>query len=71
MRAKSKAWRLATVDYTGLFQRLGERSLSRTAFAKLLGVSSRTIAKIGRGEPVSGRVINRMAVLMDALGIKR
>ena len=52
------------VDYTGLSQRLGERGLSRTAFAKLLGISSRTMAKIGRGESVSGRVINRMAAYL-------
>lgn len=52
-------------DYGGLFQKLDERGLSRTAFARLVGVSSRTMAKIGRGEPVADRVVGRMA---DFLG---
>ncbi|MEY8437052.1 Fic family protein [Atopobiaceae bacterium 24-176] len=52
-------------DYTGLFRRLEERGLSRTAFAKQLGISSRTMAKIGRGEQVSHRVVGRMAAFLE------
>ena len=52
------------IDYTGLFQRLSERGLSRTALARELGISSRTMAKIGRGEPVASRVMDRMATFL-------
>lgn len=49
------------VSYTGLLQRLDERGLTRTALATELGISSRTMAKIGRGERVADRVLARIA----------
>ncbi|MEC4176865.1 Fic family protein [Adlercreutzia sp. R7] len=52
------------ISYSGLSQKLNERGLTRTALAKELGISSRTMAKIGRGEKVSDRVLERMATFL-------
>lgn len=49
------------VSYDGLLRRLRERGLSRTALAKTVGISSRTMAKIGRGEKVADAVLLKMA----------
>ena len=38
------------VSYDGLIQKLSEKGLTKTALADELGISSRTVAKIGRGE---------------------
>ena len=43
------------VSYDGLIKKLDERGLTRTALAEKLGISSRTIAKIGRGEKIEPR----------------
>ena len=49
------------ISYSGLSQKLDERDITKTALAKELGISSRTMAKIGRGEKVAKRVLERMA----------
>lgn len=52
------------ISYSGLMQKVDERGLTKTALAKELGISSRTMAKIGRGEKVSDRVLERMAAFL-------
>ena len=37
-------------SYKGLEQKLKERGIGRSDLTKLLGLSSRTVAKIGKGE---------------------
>ena len=49
------------ISYKGLEQKLTERGITRSDLTKELGISSRTIAKIGRGEKLS-------RVVMDKLG---
>ncbi len=53
------------ISYDGLTNKLKERELTKTALAKELGVSSRTIAKIGRGEKISNKVLAKMAAYLD------
>ena len=53
------------ISYDGLWGKLHEKKMTRTAMAKELGISSRTMAKIGRGENVSDAVLKRIA---DFLG---
>lgn len=53
------------VSYTGLLQKLKERGLTKTALTTELGISSRTIAKIGRGEKLSARVLEKIAAFLD------
>jgi len=52
------------ISYSGLSQKLDERDITKTALAKELGISSRTMAKIGRGEKVAKRVLERMAAYL-------
>ena len=48
-------------SYKGLEQKLNERSIRRSDLTKLLGLSSRTIAKIGKGEKLSRGVMEKLA----------
>ena len=48
-------------SYDGLLQQLAARNLTRSALAESLGISSRTIAKIAKGEKLSDRVLQKMA----------
>lgn len=48
-------------SYDGLLKNLNEKNMTRSTLADKLGVSSRTIAKIGRGEKIAEHVIKRIA----------
>jgi Fic family protein/DNA-binding Xre family transcriptional regulator len=50
------------ISYSNLLQKLNEKGLTKTALAKALGISSRTVAKIGRGEKIADHVLEKMAV---------
>ena len=52
------------LSYAGLLQKLQERGLTKTALAAQLGISSRTIAKIGRGEKIADHVLKKMAAYL-------
>ena len=49
------------ISYKGLEQKLNERNIGRSDLTKLLGISSRTIAKIGKGEKLSRGVMEKLA----------
>ena len=51
--------------YNGLKTKLAEKGISRTSLTKSLGISSRTIAKIDKGQKLSGIVLKKIA---DYLG---
>ena len=53
------------ICYDGLLQKLEQRGLTKTALAEALSISSRTIAKIGRGESLSNQVLARIAAFLD------
>jgi len=53
------------VSYEGLAKALEEKRLTKTALGAELGISSRTIAKIGKGEKLSRRTMEKIA---DYLG---
>lgn len=48
-------------SYKGLEQKLKERGIGRSDLTKLLGLSSRTVAKVGKGEKLSRRVMEKLA----------
>ena len=48
------------VSYRGLEEKIKERGINRSDLTKLLGISSRTIAKIGRGEKLSRVVVEKL-----------
>lgn len=53
------------IAYDGLMRRLNAKGLTKTGLAHELGISSRTIAKIGRGEPIARHVLARIAAFLE------
>ena len=49
------------LSYKGLEQKLNERNIRRSDLTKLLGLSSRTVAKIGKGKKLSRIVMEKLA----------
>lgn len=54
------------ISYEGLERVLKEKSIGKTELSTQLGLSSRTVAKIGKGERISQRSIQKIA---DFLGV--
>lgn len=52
------------ISYEGLIQKLSEKGLKKTSLTEELGISSRTVAKIGRGEKIADRVLEKIAVFL-------
>ena len=59
---KSKGFgrRLTMISYEGLYEQLQKSGISKTDLTKL-GISSRTIAKIGKGEKLSVKTLEKIA----------
>ena len=53
------------ISYKGLEQKLNERNIGRSDLTKLLGLSSRTVAKIGKGEKLSRGVMEKLAAFFE------
>ena len=53
------------VIYTGLLQKLKEKGLTKTSLTKMLGISSRTIAKINKGEKIADYVLHKIAEFLE------
>ena len=53
------------ISYEGLNKALAERRLTKTGLATELGISSRTIAKIAKGEKLSAKTLQRIAAFLD------
>lgn len=49
------------ISYSGLLNKLNEKGLTKTSLTTALGISSRTIAKIGRGEKIADHVLEKIA----------
>ena len=48
-------------DYDGLEKQLSEKGISKTALGRKLGTSSRTMARIGKGEKLSQNTLQKIA----------
>lgn len=53
------------ISYDGLLRKLEEKGLTRTSLSSELGISSRTIAKIARGEKIANRVLAKIAAYLN------
>lgn len=53
------------ISYEGLDKKLKSKQITKTDLVKLIGISSRTIARIGRGEKLSKRTIQRIADYLE------
>ncbi len=49
-----------TVSYIGLWKLLLEKGLQKKDLVEKVGLSSTTVAKMGRGEPVSNKVLEKI-----------
>ena len=52
-------------SYDGLEKILNDRGIGRTELASEAGISSRTVAKIAKGERLSGRTLSKIAAFLD------
>ena len=55
------------ISYEGLEKALKDKGIGKTELTRQLGLSTRTVAKIGKGEKLSKRTMERIA---DYLGVK-
>ena len=49
-----------TVSYVGLWKLLLEKGLQKQDLVEKAGLSSATVAKMGKGEPVSNKVLEKV-----------
>jgi len=53
------------ISYRPLFVTLANKGLQKTELMKLAGISSGTLARFAKGEPVSLDVINKICAALD------
>ena len=54
-----------TVSYIGLWKLLVEKVLQKQDLVIYAGLSSATVAKMGKGEPVSSRVLDKICRYLE------
>ena len=52
------------ISYDGLYEQLRKKGITKTALTSELGISSRTIAKIAKGEKLSRTVLEKIAAYL-------
>ena len=50
------------ISYKPLFRLLVDKGMTKTDLRAKLGFSSATLAKLGKGEPISGAVIEKLCI---------
>lgn len=55
------------ISYDGLYNELKKKGIRKTDLTREIGISSRTIAKMAKGEKLSSRTMQRIA---DYLGCR-
>lgn len=53
------------ISYNGLWKILIDKKLKKTDLIDLVGISTSTVAKMGKGEPVSITVLERICEKLD------
>lgn len=54
-----------TVSYNGLWKILIDKGLQKQDLVNKAGLSSATVAKMGKGEPVSSKVLEKLANFLE------
>ena len=54
------------VNETKLKKLLKRKGITKSALCEKVGISSRTIAKISKGEDINGNVVNKILAFLDA-----
>lgn len=55
----------ALISYDGLFMQLQKKGITKTDLTRLIGISSRTIAKIAKGMKLSRKTLQKIADYLD------
>ena len=53
------------VDYNGLWKKLREKKLKKQNLVDDLKLSSATVAKMGKGDPISFKVMDKLCEFLD------
>ncbi len=53
------------VSYNGLWKIMIDKKLQKQDLVSKIGLSSATVAKMGKGEPVSNKVLERIAKYLN------
>lgn len=53
------------ISYDGLYEQLNRKGIKKTDLTAMIGISSRTIAKIAKGEKLSNRTLQRIADYLE------
>ncbi len=53
------------VSYNGLWKLLIDKNMKRMDLVKKIGISSSTLAKMGKGEPVSTEVLGKICEKLE------
>lgn len=56
---------MAKVSYDGLWKMLIDKKLQKQDLVTKVGLSSATVAKMGKGEPVAPRVLEKVADYLE------
>ena len=54
-----------TIDYTGFWKKMREKKLIKQHLVDDLKLSSATVAKMWKGEPISFKVMDRLCEYLD------
>ena len=54
-----------SISYNGLWKKLIDHGMQKKDLSEYLGLSSATIAKMGKGGPVSIEVLERICIYLD------
>ena len=53
------------ISYNGLWKQLIDKNMQKKDISEALSISSATIAKMGKGDPVSLDVLERICIYLD------
>lgn len=53
------------ISYNGLWKQLIDKNMQKKDLSEALSISSATIAKMGKGDPVSLDVLERICIYLD------
>ncbi len=53
------------IDYSGLWKKLREKKLKKQNLVDDLKLSSATVAKMGKGDPISFKVMDKLCEFLD------
>lgn len=60
-----KALKIMTVSCNGLWKKMIDKNIQKQDLVNEVGLSSATVAKMGKGEPISNKVLAKIAKYLE------